>query len=293
LLLISLVLQSKLLSATSLDPPPVRVAMISFFCLNCGLKLQVKDEFAGRSSKCPTCKQPLIVPPPDKTQADVGAGQMDGTDSSLAKVGFDGGVTFQAAARPGQKSVQELLSHRAKTDGRYLIEGEIARGGMGTVLRAVDCDIRREVAVKYLLDQTDSKKKQRFIEEAQITGQLEHPNIVPIHELGVDAQKRLFFSMKMVKGRSLAQLLDELRENPKASEKEYPLSRLLNIVVNACNALAYAHSCGVVHRDLKPANIMVGGFGEVYVMDWGLAKLQKGDTPKVAVPPTAIHVAAP
>jgi serine/threonine protein kinase len=267
--------------------------MISFFCLNCGLKLQVKDEFAGRSSKCPTCKQPLVVPPPDKTQADVAAGPMDGTDSSLAKVGFDGGVTLQAAARAGQESVQELLSHRTKTDGRYLIEGEIARGGMGTVLRAVDCDIRREVAVKYLLDQTDSKKKQRFIEEAQITGQLEHPNIVPIHELGVDAQKRLFFSMKMVKGRSLAQVLDELRENPKASEKDYPLSRFLNVFVSVCNALAYAHSCGVVHRDLKPANIMVGGFGEVYVMDWGLAKLQKGDIPKVDVPPTAIPVAAP
>src|SRR5262249_43702051 len=80
-------------------PAAREVAMISFFCLNCGLKLQVKDEFAGRSSKCPTCKQPLVVPPPDKTQADVAAGPVDGTDSSLAKVGFDGGVTLQPEAR--------------------------------------------------------------------------------------------------------------------------------------------------------------------------------------------------
>ena len=115
-------------------------------------------------------------------------------------------------------------------------------------------------------------KKARFVEEAQITGQLEHPNIPPIHELGVDAQKQLFFAMKMVKGRSLAEVLDQLRRSP-ALEKEWPLGRLLNVVVNICNALAYAHSRGVVHRDLKPANIMVGDFGEVYVMDWGLAKV--------------------
>jgi len=264
--------------------------MISFFCLNCGLKLQVKDEFAGRSSRCPTCKQPLVVPPPSRTQADVVAGQIDGTESSLAKAGVDGGVTLQPAARLGQKSVEDLLSHRTRKDGRYIIESEIARGGMGTVLRAVDCDIRREVAVKYLLDQTNPDKKLRFLEEAQITGQLEHPNIVPIHELGVDSRKRLFFSMKMVKGHSLAQVLDEVRQNPKEAEKEYTLGRLLNILVNVCNALAYAHSCGVVHRDLKPANIMTGDFGEVYVMDWGLAKVLKGGRAAEAPAPMATVV---
>src|SRR5205823_4428325 len=120
-----------------------------------------------------------------------------------------GGVTLaQPAAedRAGQKPLRELLDRQARQKQRYLIEGEIARGGMGAVLRAVDCDIRREVAVKFLLDQADPNKKLRFIEEAQITGQLEHPNIVPIHELGLDNQKRLFFSMKMVNGRSLAQV---------------------------------------------------------------------------------------
>jgi len=266
--------------------------MISFTCSHCGMKLKVKPEFAGRSSKCPTCKQPLVVPAPDKTQAEVAAGQIDGTDSSLAKAGVEGGVTLEqkaSVARPGWKSVQELLARRAKKDGRYIIEGEIARGGMGTVLRAVDCDIRREVAVKYLLDQTDAGKKARFVEEAQITGQLEHPNIVPIHELGVDSLKRLFFSMKMVKGRSLAQVLDELRQNPKTADKEWSLGRLLSIFVNACNALAYAHARGVVHRDLKPANIMVGDFGEVYVMDWGLAKVLKaGQAAGKAGPPLAV-----
>lgn len=271
--------------------------MISFFCLNCGLKLQVKDEFAGRSSRCPTCKQPLVVPPPSQTQADVVAGQIDGTDSSLTKAGIDGGVSLQGTAGPGRKSLQDLLSHRAKKDGRYIIEGEIARGGMGTVLRAIDCDIRREVAVKYLLDQSDTGKKLRFVEEAQITGQLEHPNIVPIHELGMDQLKRLFFSMKMVKGRSLAQVLDELQQRQRIAEKEYSLGRLLNVLVNVCNALAYAHSCGVVHRDLKPANIMIGDFREVYVMDWGLAKVLKGGqierSAPMATAVTGVSAAAP
>jgi serine/threonine protein kinase len=263
--------------------------MISFSCAYCGMKLKVKPEFAGRSSKCPTCKKPLVVPAPDKTLAQVAAGRIEGTDSSLAKAGVDAGVTLASAARPGLKSVGEVLARRAKNDGRYIIEGEIARGGMGTVLRAVDCDIRREVAVKYLLDQSDARKKLRFIEEAQITGQLEHPNIVPIHELGVDHLKRLFFSMKMVKGRSLAQVLDDLRQNPKTVEKDRSLSRLLNVLVNVCNALAYAHSRGVVHRDLKPANIMIGDFGEVYVMDWGLAKvLKEGSSAEKAGPTSAI-----
>jgi len=249
--------------------------MISFSCTHCGLKLQVKTEFAGRSSKCPTCKKPLLVPAADKSQAEVVAGRIDGSDSTLAKAGVEGGVTLEQPARPGSRSVRELLARRAKSAGRYSIEEEIARGGMGTVLRAVDCDIRREVAVKYLLNQSDPGKKARFVEEAQITGQLEHPNIVPIHELGIDARRRLFISMKMVRGRSLAQVLDELRDKPRTADKDYSLGRLLNIMVSICNALAYAHSRGVVHRDLKPANIMIGDFGEVYVMDWGLAKVLK------------------
>ncbi len=187
--------------------------------------------------------------------------------------------------------MQELLGRQRTRGQRYAIEGEIARGGMGAILRAIDCDIRREVAIKYLLDQTDAGKKLRFIEEAQITGQLEHPNIPPVHELGIDAQKRLFFSMKMVKGRSLAHILDELREQPHTAAKEWPLGRLLTIFVNICHGLAYAHSCGVVHRDLKPANIMVGDFGEVYVMDWGLAKVVREGS-IAAETPMALPVAA-
>jgi serine/threonine protein kinase len=265
--------------------------MIAFSC-HCGLKFSVKDEFAGRQSTCPRCKRPLAVPAPDRTQAIVPAEQIDGTDSSLAKAGIGDGVTLgDDTSRAGEKSVKELLNRRGKAGTRYVLAGEIARGGMGAVLRAVDCDIRREVAIKYLLNQTDRYRKARFVEEAQITGQLEHPNIVPIHELGIDAQQRLFFSMKMVKGRSLAQVLDALRQDPRTAEKEFSSARLLTVFVNVCHALAYAHSRGVVHRDLKPANIMIGDFGEVYVMDWGLAKVVDPDAPPTtAMAPMAIAV---
>ncbi len=269
--------------------------MITFSCPRCGMKLRVKPEFAGRTSRCPTCKHPLTVPTIDTTQAFLPGDQIDGTPSSVARAGIEEGVTLgrpEPAASGGQRSVEELLAGKAGTGERYVIEGEIARGGMGAVLRAVDRDIRREVAVKYMLDDADQAKKLRFVEEAQITGQLEHPNIVPIHELGVDKDGRLFFSMKMVRGRSLAQVLDQLRQDPQTAEKEWPLGRLLNVLVGVCNGLAYAHSRGVVHRDLKPANVMVGDFGEVYVMDWGLAKVLQGRGPTVPMPGVAAAPAA-
>ena len=250
--------------------------MIAFACPQCGHKLQVQDHFAGRSAKCPSCKQPLTVPAANQFDATVG-GQIPTRvvgAISLDQTGLTDGA--------GRKPLQDLLARRTNPGERYVVESEIARGGMGAVWRAVDCDIRREVAVKYLLDQADDRKKLRFVEEAQITGQLEHPNIVPIHELGIDAKQRLFFSMKMVKGRSVAEVLDELRQNARAAEKEWPLGRLLNVFVNVCHALAYAHARNVIHRDLKPANIMVGDFGEVYVMDWGLAKVLHGGGQKAA-----------
>jgi serine/threonine protein kinase len=254
--------------------------MIALGCPHCGMKLQVRDEFAGRTGPCPTCKQKLTIPQASQPLV-VPSGPISGTPSSLQQAGLgertDVGVTLAAPgdadARGERSAVADLLAGRARTSGRYVIEKEIARGGMGAVVKAVDCDIRREVAVKYMLDDRDFTHKARFIEEAQITGQLEHPNIVPIHELGVDAEKRLFFAMKMVRGRSLAQVLDELRKQPAAAERTWTLGRLLTIMTNVCYAMSYAHSRGVIHRDLKPANIMLGDFGETYVMDWGLAKV--------------------
>ncbi len=153
--------------------------------------------------------------------------------------------------------------------------GEIARGGMGVVLKGHDTDLGRDVAVKVLDKRLADRPEvvQRFVEEAQIGGQLQHPGIVPVYELGTMKDERPFFTMKLVKGRTLATLLSE-RETPATNSR-----RLIDVFESVCQTMAYAHSRGVIHRDLKPANIMVGAFGEVQVVDWGLAKvLARGGT---------------
>src|SRR5262245_2044592 len=130
--------------------------MIAFACAHCGMKFQVKDEYAGRTAHCHTCKRPITVPDPSATVAYVAPSRLDGPASSLAQAGVEVGVTLETPApKSGQASVASLLARRGTESGRYVLEGEIARGGMGAVLRAVDRDIRREVAVKYLLNQAD------------------------------------------------------------------------------------------------------------------------------------------
>ena len=173
---------------------------------------------------------------------------------------------------------------------RYRLQGEIARGGMGAILRGHDNDLGREIAVKVLLETHKGRTEllQRFVEEAQIGGQLQHPGIVPVYELGQFPDKRPYFTMKLVKGRTLAALLAE-RKDP---VQDRP--RFLKIFEQICQTLAYAHSKGVIHRDLKPANIMVGAFGEVQVMDWGLAKVlpeEDGDESRRGEPSAPADVA--
>jgi serine/threonine-protein kinase len=153
--------------------------------------------------------------------------------------------------------------------GRYQIEGEIGRGGMGTVLRARDPDLNRPLAIKVLSEACHGRPEleRRFREEAQVTGQLQHPGVPPVHEVGTLPDGRPFFAMKLIQGRTLAELLGQ-RPSPR-----HDLPRFLTIFEQVCQTLAYAHSRGVIHRDLKPSNMMVGAFGEVQVMDWGLAKV--------------------
>jgi serine/threonine-protein kinase len=158
---------------------------------------------------------------------------------------------------------------RSQDDARYRILGEIARGGVGVVLKSHDGDLGRHVAMKVLLDQhlDNAVVVERFVEEAQIDGQLQHPGIVPVYELGMGPDQRPFFTMKLVKGRTLSALFKE-RKPDDGSRR-----RFLSIFEMICQTMAYAHSRGVVHRDLKPSNVMVGAFGEVQVVDWGLAKV--------------------
>jgi WD40 repeat protein/serine/threonine protein kinase len=175
--------------------------------------------------------------------------------------------------------LRKLAIHTA-TISRYEIRGEVGRGGMGVILKVWDQDLRRSLAMKVILGKDDSgsdvpsgqveqSRLTRFLEEAQITGQLNHPGIVPVHELGLDAEGRTFFTMRLVKGRDLKSMFERKQEEGEI----WPVARSLGVFVKICETMAYAHSKGVVHRDLKPANVMVGRYGETYVMDWGLAKI--------------------
>jgi tetratricopeptide (TPR) repeat protein len=159
----------------------------------------------------------------------------------------------------------------AQPPPRLQIHGEIARGGMGAILKGRDTDLGRDLAVKVLLETHVGKPElvRRFVEEAQIAGQLQHPGIIPVYELGQFADQRPYFTMKLVKGQTLAALL-AARHDPAADRPKF-----VGIFAQVCQTLAYTHARGVLHRDLKSANIMVGDFGEVQVMDWGLAKVLK------------------
>jgi len=196
------------------------------------------------------------------------------------------------AVSPSRPATQLNNAPPLKTT-KYELGETVARGGMGVIWRAQDRDIQRTVAVKVVLAEVVGREdlRQRFLQEARLTGQLEHPNIVPVHELSFDEHGLPFYTMKLVKGRTLQEVLDSIRSGEAATVAEYSLARLLTVFQKVCDAMAFAHSKGVIHRDLKPANLMIGEYGEVLVMDWGLAKIvehgeRQGESPpEVAAQP--------
>ena len=159
-------------------------------------------------------------------------------------------------------------------DRRYKIGGRLGEGGMGVVDVARDRNLGRDVALKSIpAGKMDARRLSRFVAEARITAQLEHPGIVPVHDLFVSDDGNVHYSMQQVSGASLREVLQGLQSLDAATVSRYNLVHLLNVFLSACRAVAYAHKRRVIHRDLKPANIMLGAFGEVMVMDWGVARL--------------------
>jgi serine/threonine-protein kinase len=153
-------------------------------------------------------------------------------------------------------------------DERYVDEGEIGRGGMASVHRVYERNLGRTVALKALPPEAaDSPQRDRFLIEAQINGQLEHPNIVPVYELGADDAGTHYFTMRLIEGRSLTEYLRAHAD----TDIEDLLQDVLDVFLRVCDALSFAHSRGVIHRDIKPSNIMVGDHGQVYLVDWGIA----------------------
>lgn len=164
---------------------------------------------------------------------------------------------------------------------RYEIRDEIGRGAMGVVRTAFDRDLRREVALKTLNADEQGRfgSLQRFVREARLGGGLEHPNIVPIHELGTLEDGQPFFTMRRLQGRSLAAALGDVRRGDERAAQDYGRARLLTVFIQICMALEFAHSRGVVHRDVKPGNIVLGDFGEVQLLDWGIARSMDEEPP--------------
>ncbi len=186
-------------------------------------------------------------------------------------------LSHKDSANVSRSHSTHIILSRQPED-RYEIRKEVARGGLGKIMLVYDKDCLREIALKELL--SENADKARFLEEAQITAQLEHPNIIPVYELAHRAGKP-YYTMRFIRGKPLtfyiSVLMNKIRKGEyKGKHRQFALDRLrlLQSFQAACQAVAYAHSKGVIHRDIKPENIMVGDFGEVLVVDWGLAKVK-------------------
>ncbi len=209
---------------------------------------------------------------------------------STIQMSFD--VSTSNLGGEGRYHTQGVIAISQEPEGRYTIYQEMARGGIGRILIANDEHMGREVAIKELLPQNFGNMgrplsleeeemlshqiemvNQRFLREATVTGRLEHPSIVPVYEIGQRKDDTLYYTMRLVKGRTLADAIYEAKT----------LKERLNLLPHfrdLCNAISYAHSKGVIHRDIKPENIMIGEFGETVVLDWGLAKV-KGEEDQI------------
>jgi serine/threonine protein kinase/formylglycine-generating enzyme required for sulfatase activity len=174
--------------------------------------------------------------------------------------------------------IAKLLAEHG-TEGRYTVNRPLAKGGMGAVLEIKDGDFSRPAAMKVMLSQHAKRPDmlERFLDEAQVTAQLEHPNIVPIHDMGVMHDGTIFFTMKLIEGQSLGRVVKDLKSDDPAvrdaARAKWTVEELLLTFLKVLDGVGYAHSRGVVHRDIKPDNLMLGLHGEVLVVDWGIAKV--------------------
>lgn len=178
------------------------------------------------------------------------------------------------SAKPPPTPQRPLGAPRA--EDRYRLLDNFAHGGLGNIWRAEDTSIHRQIAFKELLPKALKNKVivERFLEEAQITGQLEHPCIVPIYDVGYQENGTPFYAMKLLKGGNMEEAIEALHALPRdSSERQLAFTRLLRQFIAVCQAVGFAHGKGVLHRDLKPLNVMLGEFGETLVLDWGLAKV--------------------
>jgi serine/threonine-protein kinase len=169
-------------------------------------------------------------------------------------------------------------------------QGEIGVGGSGSVRKALDPRLGRQIAVKMLAPGRAHRVDiERLVHEAQLTAQLEHPNIVPVHDLAINYGERVYFTMRLIEGRTLSKMIEEFEAAPPSEQ----LHDLLQVFLKVCDAAAFAHHRGIVHCDIKPENIMVGDYGEVYLVDWGVAAVTKRSAADLALPPLLLAARPP
>jgi serine/threonine-protein kinase len=234
---------------------------------------------------------------------------LDSLRQALKQIGdpdLEASLAQVSAAQPANGDPHATLVNTVGTPtssgSRFRILRPHAQGGLGRVSVALDEELRREVALKEIQDRHahDPASRARFLLEAEVTGALEHPGIVPVYGLGAYADGRPFYAMRFIKGDSLKDAITRFHEADErdAGRRRLALRELLGRFIDVCNAIAYAHSRGVLHRDLKPGNIMLGKYGETLVVDWGLAKAVGRREGQVGAEertlhPTSAHDSAP
>jgi len=188
-------------------------------------------------------------------------------------------MSLDGEARAGVKlddlEEEGPLPELKQGSSRYEVLEKLGEGGMGIVYLVYDQDLKRRVALK-MIGKLSADGTRRFLEEAQVLGQLQHPSIVPLLDVGLTEAGKLYYTMPVVRGRTLGAILKGLREGDAKLASAYSMARLMQVFVQTAQAVGYAHAKGVIHRDLKPDNVMLGEHGEVQVLDWGLSKVLKG-----------------
>jgi len=200
----------------------------------------------------------------------------DPSRPDLSQVEYKNLVLTEAERKQYQRAVP-----RGENTPKYKFQGKLISGGMGAILEVIDQDFYRPTAMKVIKPsfKNDERALVDFIREAKITAMLEHPNIIPVHEMGISEETGLFFTMKLMQGEPLNSILNEIKKGNAVYQEKYNEYSLMNIFRKICDAVDFAHSRDIIHRDIKPHNVIVGRHGEVLLMDWGLA-LYIGDPEK-------------
>ena len=251
------------------------MALLKIYCPSCKTGYEIDDSLSGEKVECGVCSKKFLVQKQEEraTLRRNSALTIDDANKFWGK-SISPEIKPYVSIRPdnissgtipdikprGMKLAESSTSSTISHD--IVLLKQIGSGSMGQVHRSLQSSVDRNVAVKTLEESiaTDESSRNSFIREALVTASLDHPNIVPVHELAIDENGRLFYSMKELKGKSWEDAMDFIQ-----------LDENLEILLKTCDAVAFAHARDVVHRDLKPENVMLGEFGEVLVMDWGLA----------------------